>query len=375
MNIIGTGSALPNKTVTNEMLAKLMDTSDEWISTRTGIKTRRVLSTETLVDLAVTACNKAIASAQITPDDIDFIICSNVANNFVTPQLSTILQGTIGSHCPCIDLNGACAGFIYAIQIADSFLRTDKAKNILIICAEEPTKFCNWSERDTTILFGDGAGAVVVTGEGDALKSIRLTADSKTDVLYYRLPMEQTPFQKGNEEYNPLVMKGKDVFRIAVTSSCKDVDYVLDEAGLKPEDIAHYILHQANLRIIKSIREHLNQPEEKFPTNLERYGNTSSASIPILIDELSRKGKLAEDEYMLLSAFGAGFVTGACVLQWHKIKYPRIKAEVKEASELMAATTEALPENTLKLQSKAEELSEKIKKNNADAEKAASCTK
>jgi 3-oxoacyl-[acyl-carrier-protein] synthase-3 len=355
MNIIGTGSALPNKTVTNEMLAKFLDTNDEWISTRTGIKTRRVLSTETLVDLAMEASNKAIASARITPDDIDFIICSNVANNFVTPQLSTIVQGTIGTHCPCIDLNGACAGFIYALQIADSFLRTDKAKNILVLCAEEPTKFCNWKERSTSILFGDGAGAVVVNGDVDALQSIRLTANSKTDVLYYRLPMEQTPFQQDNEEYNPLVMKGKDVFKLAVTSSCQDVDIVLKEAGLNPDDISHYLMHQANLRIIKSIQEHLNQPEEKFPSNLERYGNTSSASIPILIDELSRKGKLAENEYILLSAFGAGFVTGACILQWHKIKYPHIKTEVKEARLQQAATADAMPENTFKLQSKNED--------------------
>lgn len=349
MNIIGTGSALPSKTVTNDMLAKFLDTNDEWISTRTGIKTRRVLSKETLVDLAIAASNKAIASARITPSDLDFIICSNVANNFVTPQLSTIVQGAIGSHCPCIDLNGACAGFIYACQIADSFLKTDKAKKILILCAEEPTKFCNWRERDTTILFGDGAGAVVVDG-GDSLKSIRLTASSKTDVLYYRLPMEPTPFQKDNEEYNTLVMKGKEVFKIAVTSSCKDVDVVLEEAKLHPDQISHYLMHQANLRIIKSIQEHLNQPEEKFPTNLERYGNTSSASVPILIDEQSRKGKLQDGEYMLLSAFGAGFVTGACVLQWHKIKYPRMNAEDKQAAEQVAANAQAMPDNTYKMQ-------------------------
>ncbi len=355
MNIIGTGSALPNKTVTNEMLAKFLDTSDEWISSRTGIKTRRVLSTETLVDLAMEASNKAIASARITPADIDFIICSNVANNFVTPQLSTIVQGAIGTQCPCIDLNGACAGFIYALQIADSFLRTDRAKNILILCAEEPTKFCNWKERDTSILFGDGAGAVVVNGDVPSLKSIRLTANSKTDVLYYRLPMEQTPFQKDNEEYNPLVMKGKDVFKIAVTSSCKDADVVLKEAGLGPDDIKHYLLHQANMRIITSIQEHLKQPAEKFPSNLERYGNTSSASIPILIDELSRKGKLEDGEHILLSAFGAGFVTGACVLQWHKIKYPRLKAEEKEAALQTAVNAEAMPENTYKLQQAKEE--------------------
>ncbi|MBR1643803.1 MAG: ketoacyl-ACP synthase III [Bacteroidales bacterium] len=320
MKIIGTGSAVPSKVVTNDMLASFLDTNDEWISARTGIKTRHIVSDETLLDLATTASQQALQSAGVAPEELDMIICSNVANNYVTPALSTIVQGNIGSSCPCLDLNAACAGFIYALDIAESFLKTARAKKILILCAEEPTKFCNWHERNTSVLFGDGAGAVVVT-DGDNLKSIRLTASAKKEVLYYQRKMEPTPFEHNIEETKPLVMVGRDVFRMAVSSSCHDADAVLSEAGLQPNDIDLYLLHQANLRIIEAIRNHLEQPEEKFPSNIQRYGNTSSASIPILMDELSRSGRLPDGGKLLLSAFGAGFVTGACVMEWQTIHY------------------------------------------------------
>jgi len=317
MKIIGTGSALPEKEVSNDMLAGFLDTSDEWISTRTGIHTRRLLSSDNLGDLAITAAKAAIESAGVNVNDIDYIICSNVANNYVTPSLSTIIQGGLGEECssPCMDLNGACAGFLYAIDIAEAFLATDRAKNILIVCAEEPTKFCDWHERETSVLFGDGAGAVVVTG-GDNLLARRVTAKSLKDVIYYKRPLENTPYDRSSQDQKSLVMKGHDVFRMAVRSSMNDINTLLEEQHVNPDDIKYYLLHQANMRIIDSIREHLNQPEEKFPTNLQRYGNTSSASIPILIDELVRGNKIQEGDLLMLSAFGAGFVTGGALMRW-----------------------------------------------------------
>lgn len=317
MKIIGTGSALPEKEVSNDMLAGFLDTSDEWISTRTGIHTRRLLSSDNLGDLAITAAKAAIASAGVNVNDIDYIICSNVANNYVTPSLSTIIQGGLGDECssPCMDLNGACAGFLYAIDIAEAFLATDRAKNILIVCAEEPTKFCDWHERETSVLFGDGAGAVVVTG-GDNLLARRVTAKSLKDVIYYKRPLENTPYDRSSQDQKSLVMKGHDVFRMAVRSSMNDINTLLEEQHVNPDDIKYYLLHQANMRIIDSIREHLNQPVEKFPTNLQRYGNTSSASIPILIDELVRGNKIQEGDLLMLSAFGAGFVTGGALMRW-----------------------------------------------------------
>ena len=317
MKIIGTGSALPEKEVSNDMLAGFLDTSDEWISTRTGIHTRRLLSSDNLGDLAITAAKAAIESAGVNVNDIDYIICSNVANNYVTPSLSTIIQGGLGDECssPCMDLNGACAGFLYAIDIAEAFLATDRAKNILIVCAEEPTKFCDWHERETSVLFGDGAGAVVVTG-GDNLLARRVTAKSLKDVVYYKRPLENTPYDRSSQDQKTLVMKGHDVFRMAVRSSMNDIHTLLEEQHVNPDDIKYYLLHQANMRIIDSIREHLNQPVEKFPTNLQRYGNTTSASIPILIDELVRGGKIQEGDLLMLSAFGAGFVTGGALMRW-----------------------------------------------------------
>lgn len=317
MKIIGTGSALPAKEVSNDMLAGFLDTSDEWISTRTGIHTRRLLSSDNLGDLAIAAAKAAIESAGVDVNDIDYIICSNVANNYVTPSLSTIIQGGLGDECssPCMDLNGACAGFLYAIDIAEAFLTTDRAKNILIVCAEEPTKFCDWHERETSVLFGDGAGAVVVTG-GDNLLARRVTAKSLKDVIYYKRPLESTPYDRSSQDQKTLVMKGHDVFRMAVRSSMNDINTLLEEQHVNPNEIKYYLLHQANMRIIDSIREHLDQPEEKFPTNLQRYGNTSSASIPILIDELVRDNKIQEGDLLMLSAFGAGFVTGGALMRW-----------------------------------------------------------
>lgn len=318
MRIIGTGSALPDKIVTNDMLAGFLDTSDSWIRTRTGIETRRMLSTGTLRDLAYDAAMSALESANIRGSKIDYVICSNVANSYVSPSLSSILLSRLGCKCPCFDLNGACAGFIYALDIAESFLKTGRAKNILIICAEEPTRFCNWHERETSVLFGDGAGAVVVTA-GNNLMGIRVTADSHTDVLYYKRSMERTPYDRVEERTTPLVMIGREVFRLAVSASIKDIDTLMKQCKVTSEDIDLFLLHQANLRIIENIREHLGQPKEKFPTNMQHYGNTSSASIPILLDELHKEGRLNDGATLMLSAFGGGFVTGAALIKWSQI--------------------------------------------------------
>ncbi len=316
MKIIGTGSALPSLVVTNKMLSEFLDTNDTWIFTRTGIKKRRIISTETLLDLAVSASKKAIKRAGLKATDIDFIICSNVANNYVVPSLSAMIQGEIKATCPCFDLNAACTGFIYASDIAETFLQTKRAKNILIVCAEEPTRFCNWQERDTSVLFGDGAGAVVVTA-GDDMKSIRLTTTSNTDVLYYSRTLESTPYLNNNEQTIPLVMHGRDLFKIAVSAAVEDINIVLDQAGITAENVDYFLIHQSNKRMIDSIRHTMEQSVHKFPHNIEKYGNTSSASILILMDEMSRKSQLKKGDTLVLSAFGGGFTSGAMVITWN----------------------------------------------------------
>lgn len=317
MKIIGTGRAHPAKVVTNAMLEKFLDTSDEWIKTRTGMSERRVISSEKLEDLAAEASLQAIADAGLKPADIDYIICSNVVNEYITPGLGCIVQGAIGAKCACVDVNAACSGFIYALDMADDRLKSGKAKNILVVAAEEPTRMVDWNDRSLCVLFGDGAGAVVVT-EGEGMICSRLTTTSKTDCLHYLRKLEPTPYITKEEYSAPMYMNGKEVFKTAVLSSSRDIKVMLDEACLKPSDIKYYVLHQANMRIIDAIANWLKLDMSHFPTNVERCGNTSSASVPLLLDELAREGKLQKGDKILMSAFGAGFTTGACIIEWTK---------------------------------------------------------
>jgi 3-oxoacyl-[acyl-carrier-protein] synthase-3 len=317
MKIIGTGRAHPAKVVTNAMLEQFLDTSDEWIKTRTGMSERRVISSEKLEDLAAEASLQAIADAGLKPADIDYIICSNVVNEYITPGLSCIVQGAIGAKCACVDVNAACSGFIYALDMADDRLKSGKAKNILVVAAEEPTRMVDWNDRSLCVLFGDGAGAVVVT-EGEGMICSRLTTTSKIDCLHYLRKLEPTPYITKEEYSAPMYMNGKEVFKTAVLSSSRDIKVMLDEACLKPSDIKYYVLHQANMRIIEAIANWLKLDMSHFPTNVERCGNTSSASVPLLLDELARDGKLQKGDKILMSAFGAGFTTGACIIEWTK---------------------------------------------------------
>ena len=320
MKIIGTGSALPKKVVNNDMLSDFLDTSDEWITTRTGISTRRIITDERFEDLATEAAARAIDAAGLCPDDIDYIVCSNVSNLYITPHLSSIIMGNLGMKgpvCPTMDVNAACVGFVQSLDVCDALLATGRAHNILLVAAEECTRFCDWSDRNCSVLFGDGAGAVVLT-KGDSLISSKITTIPMPDVIVYRNPMEATPFEtrEGIDTHSALVMKGREVFRMAVTSAARDIAQVTEDAGLKLEDIDHFLLHQANLRINEAIRENLRQPQEKFPTNVQRFGNTSSASIPLLLDEGIREGRIKQGDTILMSAFGAGFVSGVLILKY-----------------------------------------------------------
>ena len=315
MKIIGTGSVIPKKIVTNDMLSEFLDTSDAWIYPRTGIKHRHVISDEKLEDMAIEAAMKALENAGMKAEELDFIICSNVVNEYVTPSLSCIIQGGIGATCPCIDINCACAGFIYALDLAESYSKAGKVRNVLIVCAEEPTRMTSWKDRNVCVLFGDGAGAAVLT-EGDNIKGTKLSAASATDKLYQIRTLEPTPYITQEETNIPLQMKGQDVFKFAVKASSGDIKYLLNELGMTPDDVDKYLLHQANIRIINSIKDQLGQPEEKFPHNVESHGNSSSASCPILLDECNRNGLIKKGDILALSAFGAGFISGAAVMEW-----------------------------------------------------------
>ena len=297
------------------MLSQFLDTSDEWIKTRTGVSSRFVISDEKLEDLAAEAAEKALKDAGIKAEDLDFIICSNVVNEYITPQLSCIIQGAIGATCPCIDINCACAGFIHAVEMAEAFYQAGKVRNVLIVCAEEPTRMTDWSDRRTCVLFGDGAGAAVLT-PGDNIKSVRLSASSATEKLWQYRTLQPTPYITKDEMDVPLQMKGQDVFKFAVTAASKDITRALNDSQITASDVDYYLLHQANIRIINAIQNYLEQPADKFPTNVENHGNSSSSCCPILLDECNRKGMFKKGDKIAMSAFGAGFVSGALVMEW-----------------------------------------------------------
>lgn len=315
LKIIGTGHCVPKKIVSNDELATFLDTSDEWITSRTGIKNRHVCTDETLSDLAISAAKNAIEKSGLSASDIDLIICSTIQGDYITPSLACIIQVEIGATCPAFDINGACSGFIYALNVADSFISSNKANNILIVGAEMMSKVADWSDRSSCVLFGDGAGACVVSN-GNALKYIHLTASGNIKPLYLHSINGNSPFGNSDKQENYLYMDGQEVFKFAVSVVEKETMLALEALNINPDDIDFYLLHQANKRIIDSIRTRLKQPEEKFPVNIDKYGNTSSASILILLDEVVSEGKIKKGDTLLMTAFGAGLTTGICVINW-----------------------------------------------------------
>ena len=315
MKLIGTGSALPRRQVTNDEISQFLDTSDAWICPRTGIHSRHVISDEQIEDLGAEAAQKALEMAGLTPADIDFFICSNVVNEYMTPGLSCIIAHKTGLSCPMIDINCACPGFIYAMDIAETYFQAGKVRNVLIVCAEEPSRMTSWEDRSTCVLFGDGAGAAVFT-KGDKLKAVKLNAEPDPDKICEYRRLMPTPFVTKEESDSPLLMKGREVFRFAVTTSVRDIRELVQKSGLTLDDDNWFMIHQANLRIIDAIREGLGVEEARFPTNIADHGNSSSASCPILLDECNRKGMFKPGDILVFSAFGAGLLSAAAVLEW-----------------------------------------------------------
>jgi 3-oxoacyl-[acyl-carrier-protein] synthase-3 len=314
-SIKGTGSAYPARIVTNHDLSDFLDTSDEWIRERTGISERRICVSETLTDLAVAAAEHAMENAGVTPNELDLILCATLRPDTLTPSLACRLQAHFGAECAAFDVNAACSGFLYAMDVADGYFMRKRCRKVLVVAAEAMSKLLNWKDRSTCVLFGDAAGAVVLE-EGNDLLSMKLTSKG-SDVLLIPHVEANCPYSERLPQPSYLLMQGHEVFKFAVNAICSDLADVIAEAGVEQSDIDYVLLHQANKRIIDAAKKRLSIPNERFMMNIERFGNTSSASIPLLLDELNRQGVFHKGELLALSAFGGGLTTGACVLRWN----------------------------------------------------------
>lgn len=312
--IIGTGRAHPKLVLTNEMVSKLVDTDDEWITSRTGIKTRYISTDETIEELSVKAADNALKKAGISGSEIDLIICSTMQGDYMSPSLSCLIQKDIGAHCPAFDVNAACSGFLYALDIADAYISSGKADTVLVVAAEQMSRHIDWTDRATCVLFGDGAGAVVLR-KGDGLKSIKITARGDNKLLVIGSVFCHSPFARQPQIDPNFHMAGGEVFKFAVASILKDVKDVMKAAGVSAKDIKMMVPHQANLRVFQAAKEKLGFTEEQVACGIDHYGNTSSASIPLLLDELIEDGKLTAGDTIVLTAFGGGLTTGACVIK------------------------------------------------------------
>lgn len=317
--IIGTGSYLPSRVVTNDDLAKVVDTDDEWISSRTGIKERRIVDNENeeTAYLASMAAKAAIEDAGISPEEIDLILLATMSPDQVLPNVACEVQEAIGAvHAVGMDLNAACSGFVFALNTAHAYISSGLYKNILVIGAETVSKAIDWEDRSTCVLFGDGAGAVVVTASETGSYEMVMGADgTKKDALTCKCRPMNNLFLKGSElEY--IKMAGQEVFKFAVKTVPECVTQVMEKANVTAEDIKFFVLHQANQRILSSVAKRLNVSMDKVPMNVEKYGNTSSASIPILLDELNKKGLLQKGDKLVLSGFGGGLTWGASLIEW-----------------------------------------------------------
>lgn len=318
--IIGTGSYLPEKIASNDDLSTLMDTSDEWIKSRTGICERHLVSSETenTLSMAVNAGKAALADANLTPEEVDLIIVATVSSDFITPSTTCMVQRELGAfHAAAFDINAACSGFLFALNTVDAYFQAGIYQTALIIGVETLSKIIDWNDRSTCVLFGDGAGAAVLQASEDGIiASLQGSNGAGANVLMCKSRSNNNPYISTDTNPDYLYMNGQEVFKFAVKKEPECIQEILAQTGLAPTDITWYLLHQANYRIISSIAKKLKLPLDKFPSNVDRCGNTSAASIPILLDEVHRAGKLTKGDLLLLSGFGAGLTWGAALLRW-----------------------------------------------------------
>ncbi len=316
--IAGTGSALPEKSVGNDDLAAFLDTSDEWIYTRTGIRRRRVLTHEKLNDLAILSARRALEDAGVAGERVDLILCATMRGDTVTPSLACVVAEAVGSHAPAFDVNAACVGVLYCMEIVDSFFAAGKAETALIVSAEAMSKLLNWEDRSTCVLFGDGAGALVLKKGAGRLAGV-LSTDPDSHVI--RMPHIEgmnSPYNQSEPQPLCMHMDGGEVYKFAVNAMGRNIAEVCRRAGIAPAEVDWYLPHQANIRIIDASLRKFKIRKEKVLTNIAEYGNMSATSVSVLLDEFARRGTFRRGDKLLFVAFGAGLTSGAVLAEWNK---------------------------------------------------------
>jgi len=323
VSIIGTGSYLPARIMTNAELEKLVDTSDEWIRTRTGIRERRIAAeNEYTSDMAVKAAQAAIEQAGITPDELDLIIVATVTPDMVFPSTACCVQRALKArNAACFDISAACSGFLYALEIAQQFITSHTCNTVLVIGADKLSNLIDWTDRNTCVLFGDGAGAAILrnrSGSHGIIASHMGSDGNFADILSIPGGACRAPASKEvlDKRLNTIKMSGKEVYKQAVNAMLKAANAALEQSGLKAEDLACVIPHQANMRIIEAIASRMGLPLDRFLVNLDLYGNTSAAAVAIALYDANRTGRMRIGDYVLLVVFGGGLTWASSVIQW-----------------------------------------------------------
>jgi 3-oxoacyl-[acyl-carrier-protein] synthase-3 len=318
--IAGTGSYLPEKCLTNDELAKIVDTSDEWIAARTGIRQRHIAAEgQTTSDLGYEAAMRALEAAGVAASELELIVVGTTTPDLIFPSTACLIQHRLGADgCPAFDVNAACSGFVYALTVADKFIRSGAVKTALVIGSETLTRMVDWSDRTTCVLFGDGAGAVVLKADTETgILSTHMHADGGKKELLWNPVGVSVGFKPGEDNAGVRIhMSGNDVFKHAVKALDSVVEETLEANGLDRHDIDWLIPHQANLRIIEATAKRLDMPMDRVVVTVDRHGNTSSGSVPLALDEAVRSGRVQRGQLVLLEAFGGGFTWGSALMRY-----------------------------------------------------------
>jgi 3-oxoacyl-[acyl-carrier-protein] synthase-3 len=317
--IYGTGSYVPDKIITNEEMTKFVDTSDEWIVSRTGIKERRIVTDQSTLDLAEIAANRAIESSGIDKEKIDLIIVATVTSDYAFPGVSNLLQSRLGlDNIMAFDINAACSGFIFALQIADKMIKSESFNYALIVGAEVLSRLTDWRDRNTCVLFGDGAGAMVIgKSKTNKIKDVLTASKGDTDfLLFSKNPDIKDPYVNDVSTQDHIHMNGSEVFKFASRIMPKTIKKLLERNKLDIDEISYIVAHQANLRIIDKSARDLGIDMDKMFINIDKYGNTSAASVPIAIDEAIRSEKIKRDDLFLTVAFGGGLTWAGALIEY-----------------------------------------------------------